>query len=41
MERLYIEATKATPEVNFNPDTKTMSIKGQSYPRNAILIAGL
>ncbi|MDR3586351.1 MAG: DUF1987 domain-containing protein [Desulfosporosinus sp.] len=35
MEHLYIEATKATPEVNFNPDSKTLSIKGQSYPENA------
>lgn len=35
MNRLYIEATKSTPEVIFDPEAGTLSITGQSYPENA------
>lgn len=35
MERLYIEETKSSPEVDFNPETGVLKIKGQSYPENA------
>ena len=35
MERLYIEATKSSPEVDFNSETGVLKIKGQSYPENA------
>ncbi len=35
MENLSIEKTKATPRVDFNAESKTLTIKGQSYPENA------
>lgn len=35
MERLYIEETKSSPEVDFNPEMGVLKIKGQSYPENA------
>lgn len=35
MERLFIEQTKGTPEIDFNPDHSVLKIKGQSYPENA------
>lgn len=35
MERLYIEATKSSPEIDFNSETGILKIKGQSYPENA------
>lgn len=35
MERLQIEATKSSPEVDFNCETGILKIKGQSYPENA------
>lgn len=35
MDRLYIEATKSSPEVDFNSETGVLKIKGQSYPENA------
>ncbi|MGG1663738.1 DUF1987 domain-containing protein [Brevibacillus sp. NRS-1366] len=34
MDKLMIEGTKSTPEVNFDPDQNTLVIKGQSYPEN-------
>ena len=34
MEKLFIEATKYTPEVDFNPSTLILSIAGKSYPEN-------
>lgn len=34
MENLYIEATKSSPEIDFNKDTNTLSLKGESYPEN-------
>jgi hypothetical protein len=35
MDKLYIEQTKGTPQVDFNPDTGILILKGQSYPENA------
>lgn len=35
MNRLFIENTKATPEIDFNPEDNILKIKGQSYPENA------
>jgi hypothetical protein len=35
MNLLYIESTKSTPEVRFDPSTGTLSVTGQSYPENA------
>ncbi|WP_248927294.1 DUF1987 domain-containing protein [Paenibacillus hamazuiensis] len=35
METLYVEATKSTPEVRFDPQSSVLSLKGQSYPENA------
>lgn len=35
MEKLYIEETKSSPEVDFNYETGILKIKGQSYPENA------
>lgn len=35
MERLQIEATKSSPEVDFNFETGILKIRGQSYPENA------
>ena len=35
METLFIEATKSTPEIQFDPGNNKISIKGQSYPENA------
>jgi hypothetical protein len=35
MKTLYIEATKSSPEIDFNPETGALKIKGQSYPENA------
>jgi len=35
MERLVIEQTKATPQIDFDADLGLLSIKGQSYPENA------
>lgn len=35
VERLFIEQTKATPQVDFNPENNLLRIKGQSYPENA------
>lgn len=35
MDRLYIEKTKGTPMIDFNPDNNVLKIEGQSYPENA------
>lgn len=35
MEKLYVEQTKATPQIDFNPQDNILRIKGQSYPENA------
>lgn len=35
MERLIIEQTKATPQIDFDADKGVLRIKGQSYPENA------
>ena len=35
MERLFIEQTKGTPQIDFNPEDNILRIKGQSYPENA------
>lgn len=35
MDKLYIEETKSSPEVDFNSETGILKIKGQSYPENA------
>ncbi|MBC8385571.1 MAG: DUF1987 domain-containing protein [Candidatus Cloacimonetes bacterium] len=35
MKALKIEATKATPEINFDPDKNLLQITGESYPENA------
>lgn len=34
MDNLYIEATKYTPEIFFDFQHHTLSIKGESYPEN-------
>ncbi|MTI83735.1 MAG: DUF1987 domain-containing protein [Firmicutes bacterium] len=35
MQKLIIEGSKSTPEINFDPECNILSIKGQSYPENA------
>lgn len=35
MERLFIEATKSSPMVRFDPDAGLLEITGKSYPENA------
>jgi len=35
MEGLYIEKTKSTPEIQFDPQSYKLRIEGQSYPENA------
>ncbi|MDP4094004.1 MAG: DUF1987 domain-containing protein [Bacillota bacterium] len=35
MERLFIDQAKATPQIDFDMDTRILIIKGQSYPENA------
>ena len=34
MQTLEIIATKSSPEINFNAQTNTLSIAGESYPEN-------
>ena len=34
MEKLYIEATKQTPEINFDGNKGSFKISGKSYPEN-------
>lgn len=36
MKNIFIEATKSSPEVDFNLRTNTLKISGQSYPENAV-----
>lgn len=35
MEPLYIKATLASPEINFEPDGNVLRIAGESYPENS------
>lgn len=35
MKRLYIEQTKGTPMIDFDPEANILLMKGQSYPENA------
>lgn len=35
MEKLFIEPTKSTPLVDFDPQTRNLLIKGESYPEYA------
>lgn len=35
METLYLEATKSTPEIYFDPATGVLSMSGESYPENS------
>lgn len=35
MKKLSIEATKSSPEIEFNLEIGILKIKGQSYPENA------
>jgi hypothetical protein len=35
MEELKIENVLNAPEIHFDPDANTLSIKGESYPENA------
>lgn len=35
MNKVEIEATKSTPEVILDPESNTLTIKGQSYPENS------
>ncbi len=35
MEILFIEKTKSTPEIYFDPNQNKLKIKGQSYPENS------
>ena len=34
MEQLIIEATKSSPQINFNANDNLLSISGESYPEN-------
>lgn len=35
MKKLYIKASKYTPEINFDPETSTLKIKGESYSQDS------
>jgi hypothetical protein len=35
MESLYIDKTKSTPAIHFDPQNHKLRIEGQSYPENA------
>ena len=37
MEKIFIEPTRVTPLVNFDPDEGLLEIKGRSSPENSIL----
>ena len=37
MEKFFIEPTRVTPLVNFDPDQGVLEIKGRSSPENSIL----
>lgn len=36
MEKIFIEPTRTTPEVKFDPDEKVFELKGRSSPENSI-----
>jgi len=38
MEKIFIEPTRVTPLVNFDPDEGLLEIKGRSSPENSILV---
>ncbi|WP_311222250.1 MULTISPECIES: DUF1987 domain-containing protein [unclassified Acidovorax] len=40
MENLYIAPTPSSPEVDFQFDTGTLSLRGESYPENAAAFYG-
>lgn len=40
MENLFIAATPASPEVDFDFQRNTLSLKGESYPENAAVFYG-
>ena len=35
MEALHIEATKSSPQIDFDPDSGILRLQGQSYPENS------
>lgn len=37
MEKIFVEPTRVTPLVNFDPDEGFLEIKGRSSPENSIL----
>ncbi|HHP7241174.1 MAG TPA: DUF1987 domain-containing protein [Cyclobacteriaceae bacterium] len=36
MEKIFIEPTKVTPLINFDPDEGLLELKGRSSPENAV-----
>ena len=40
MENLYIAPTPSSPQVDFKFDTRTLSLRGESYPENAAAFYG-
>lgn len=40
MDNLYIAPTPSSPEVDFRFDTRTLSLRGESYPENAAAFYG-
>lgn len=36
MENYFIEASKATPSINFNPQSGILTIKGRSIPEDSV-----
>ncbi len=34
MEKLFIDATKYTPKIDFNPIERKLEVRGKSYPEN-------
>lgn len=37
MQRLELPQTRTTPHVQFVPETRTLTIKGESYPENSFV----
>lgn len=37
MDKLLYEASKSTPQIEFDPETNILSISGESYPEDAAL----
>ncbi|MGM0502814.1 MAG: DUF1987 domain-containing protein [Bacillota bacterium] len=35
MEELFIESTKSSPEIDFDPEINVLEIKGESYPEDS------